>query len=137
MSKRIIKFSPKQVKAIYRPYSHTFDVLEGTSRSGKTTAGHFRYANYLTWSRDTNHLIVAYNQEQAYRLFIDGDGTVLMHIFGNLAEVKHDELGSHLEVHTPNGIKKVYYKGGEKSSSVGAIKGISLGSVVLCLLATT
>lgn len=46
--------------------------------------------------------------------------------------MKHDEHGSHLEIHTPNGIKKVYYKGGGKSNSVGAITGISLGSVVFC-----
>lgn len=132
MSKTEIKFSPKQLEAIYRPYNYTFDVLEGTPRSGKTTAGHFRFADYLTWTRDTNHLIVAYNQEQAYRLFIDGDGTGLMHIFGDLCSIKHDEHGSHLEVHTTNGIKKVYYKGGGKSNSVGAITGMSLGSVVFC-----
>ncbi|KMY32032.1 terminase [Lysinibacillus xylanilyticus] len=132
MSKINIKFSPKQLEAIYRDYNYTFDVLEGTPRSGKTTAGHFRYADYLTWTRDTNHLIVAYNQEQAYRLFIDGDGTGLKHIFGDLAEIKHDEHGSHLEIHIPNGVKKAYYKGGGKSNSVGAITGMSLGSVVFC-----
>lgn len=132
MSKTNINFSPKQLEVIYRPYDYTFDVLEGTPRSGKTTAGHFRYADFLTWSRDTNHLIVAYNQEQAFRLFIDGDGTGLMHIFGNLAEIKHDEHGTHLQIHTPNGVKKVYYKGGGKSNSVGAITGMSLGSVVFC-----
>ncbi|EJR92071.1 hypothetical protein IKE_05822 [Bacillus cereus VD196] len=82
MSKTVIKFSLKQLEVIYRPYNYTFDVLEGTPRSGKTTAGHFRYADYLTWTRDTNHLIVAYNQEQAHRLFIDGDGTGLQNIFG-------------------------------------------------------
>lgn len=127
-----ILFSPKQLEVIYRPFDFTFDVFEGTPRSGKTTAAHFRYADYLTWTRDQNHLIVAYNQEQAYRLFIDGDGTGLMHIFGDLAEIKHDEHGSHLRIHTPNGIKKVYYKGGGKSNSVGAITGMSLGSVVFC-----
>ncbi|WP_163255771.1 PBSX family phage terminase large subunit [Bacillus tropicus] len=132
MSKTAIKFSPKQLETIYRPYNYTFDVLEGTPRSGKTTAGHFRYADYLSWTRDTNHLIVAYNQEQAQRLFIDGDGTGLQHIFGNLAEIKHHELGSNLEIHTPNGIKRVFYKGGGKSNSVGAITGMSLGSVVFC-----
>ncbi|PEB19718.1 PBSX family phage terminase large subunit [Bacillus toyonensis] len=132
MSKTAIKFSPKQLEVIYRPYNYTFDVLEGTPRSGKTTAGHFRYADYLTWTRDTNHLIAAYNQEQAHRLFIDGDGTGLQNIFGNLADIKHDERGSHLEIHTPNGIKRVYYKGAGKSNSVGAITGMSLGSVVFC-----
>lgn len=77
-------------------------------------------------------MIVAYNQEQAYRLIIDGDGTGLMHIFGDLAELKHDEHGSHLLIHTPKGVRKVYYKGGGKSNSVGAITGMSLGSVVFC-----
>ncbi len=127
-----IKFSDKQLETIYRPYDYTMDVLEGTPRSGKTTAGHFRYADYLTQSRDSNHLITAYNQEQAFRLFIDGDGTGLMHIFGDLAQIKHDEHGDHLEVHTPNGIKRIYYKGGAKANSVGAITGMSLGSVVFC-----
>lgn len=132
MSKIDVKFSPKQLEVIYQPFNYTFDVFEGTPRSGKTTGAHFRYADYLTWTRDTNHLIVAYNQEQAFRLFIDGDGTGLMHIFGDLAEIKHDEHGTHLQIHTPNGIKKVYYKGGGKSNSVGAITGMSLGSVVFC-----
>lgn len=127
--KQII-LSPKQVYTAFRPFKHTFEVLEGTPRSGKTTAGHFRYANYLNRSRDANHLITAYNQEQAYRLFIDGDGTGLMHIFDGLCDIKHDEHGSHLEVHTANGIKKVYYKGAGKSNSVGAVTGMSLGSVV-------
>ncbi|AST94413.1 terminase [Sutcliffiella cohnii] len=128
MDKNII-FSPKQLEVIYRPYDYTFDVLEGTPRSGKTTAAHFRLADYYSWCRDTNHLLVAYNQEQAYRLFIDGDGTGLMHIFDGLYDIKHDEHGSHLQLHTPTGIKKIYYKGGGKSNSVGAITGMSLGSV--------
>lgn len=128
MTKNIV-FSPKQLEVIYRPFDYTFDVLEGTPRSGKTTAAHFRLADYYSWSRDTNHLLVAYNQEQAYRLFMDGDGTGLMHIFDGLYDLKHDEHGSHMELHTPNGVKKIYYKGGGKSNSVGAITGMSLGSV--------
>lgn len=127
-----ITFSDKQLKTIRAPFDVTLDVNEGTPRSGKTTAGHFRYAYYLTVTPDENHLIVAYNQEQAYRLFIDGDGTGLKHIFGDLCKTKHDELGDHLEVHTPSGIKKVYYKGGGKVDSVKAITGMSLGSVVFC-----
>lgn len=82
----------------------------------------------MTWTRDTNRLITAYNQEQAYRLFIDGDGTGLQHFSGNLAEIKHDEHGSHLAVQTPNG--SIIRVG--KSNSVGAITGISLGSLVFC-----
>lgn len=103
-----------------------------TPRSGKTTAGHFRYARYLIESEDENHLVTAYNQEQAYRLFIDGDGTGLMHIFDGNCEIKHDERGDHLLITTPKGNKRVYYKGGGKVNSVGAITGMSLGSVVFC-----
>jgi PBSX family phage terminase large subunit len=127
-----IEFSPKQKEIINQPFDFTLEVNEGTPRSGKTTGGHFRYAYYLTVSPDENHLIVAYNQEQAYRLFIDGDGTGLKHIFGDLCQTKHDDLGDYLEVHTPRGIKKVYYKGGGKADSVKAITGMSLGSVVFC-----
>ncbi|WP_338788802.1 PBSX family phage terminase large subunit [Metabacillus sp. FJAT-53654] len=127
-----IVYSPKQREVITAPFTHTLEVNEGTPRSGKTTAGHFRYALYLTLTPDENHLITAYNQEQAYRLFVDGDGTGLKHIFGDLSKVKHDELGDHLEIHTPSGIKKVYYKGGGKVDSVKAITGMSLGSVIFC-----
>ncbi|MFC5773700.1 PBSX family phage terminase large subunit [Ectobacillus antri] len=127
-----ITFSPKQLEIIRAPFDVTLEANEGTPRSGKTTAGHFRYAYYLSVTPDENHLIVAYNQEQAYRLFIDGDGTGLLHIFGDLAKPKSDRLGDHLEVHTSKGIKKVYYKGGGKVDSVKAITGMSLGSVVFC-----
>ncbi|MCD3478809.1 PBSX family phage terminase large subunit, partial [Streptococcus equi subsp. equi] len=104
-----------------RPFNYELEVNEGTPRSGKTTAGHFRYARYLIESEDENHLVTAYNQEQAYRLFIDGDGTGLMHIFDGNCEIKHDERGDHLLVTTPKGNKRVYYKGGGKVNSVGAI----------------
>ncbi|WP_078577337.1 PBSX family phage terminase large subunit [Salipaludibacillus agaradhaerens] len=127
-----IEFSDKQLECIYRPYDYTFDVFEGTPRSGKTTAAHFRYSDYLINCEDTNHLVGAYNQEQAFRLFIDGDGTGLMHIFNGHSDIKHDEHGDHLEIHTPKGIKRVYYKGGAKVNSVGAITGMSLGSVMFC-----
>lgn len=86
----------------------------------------------MSLTTDQNHLVSAYNQEQAYRLFIDGDGTGLAHVFGDLAKTKHDDLGDYLEVHTPNGVKKIYYKGGGKVDSVKAITGMSLGSVVFC-----
>lgn len=124
-----ITLSPKQKKIVRYPFDVGLEVHEGTPRSGKTTGVHFRLAYLYSISRDANHLVSAYNQEQAFRLFIDGDGTGLMHIFGNLAKIKHDEHGDHLEIHTPNGIKKVYYKGGAKANSVGAITGMSLGSV--------
>lgn len=129
---RINKLSSKQKDIIRRPFNYELEVNEGTPRSGKTTAGHFRYARYLIQSEDENHLIAAYNQEQAYRLFIDGDGTGLMHIFDGNCQIKHDERGDHLLIHTPKGDKRVYYKGGGKVNSVGAITGMSLGSVVFC-----
>lgn len=124
-----IKFSPKQNKVINYPFDHNLDVLEGTPRSSKTTTAAFRMARFLANSRDENHLIVAYNQEQAFRLMLDGDGLGLLHIFGNLAELKHDRLGDHLQVHTPNVTKKVYYKGGGKAHNHKSIQGMSLGSV--------
>ena len=127
-----IDFSNKQLNIIRRPFNYELEVNEGTPRSGKTTAGHFRYARYLIESPDENHLIAAYNQEQAYRLFIDGDGTGLMHIFDGNCKIKHDEHGDHLLIDTPSGTKRVYYKGGGKANSVGAITGMSLGSVVFC-----
>lgn len=128
----MITFSPKQKQIINAPYDVTLEVNEGTPRSSKTTAGVFRYADYLIRSRDENHLICAYNQEQAYRLFMECDGFGLIHIFGDLAQIKHDENGDHLLVYTPNGTKKVYYKGGGKADSKKAITGMSLGSVVFC-----
>ncbi|WDF02946.1 PBSX family phage terminase large subunit [Shouchella hunanensis] len=127
-----IVFSPKQLQIIRAPYDHTLEVNEGTPRSSKTTAGVFRYADYLATTPDQNHLVAAYNQEQAFRLFMECDGFGLIHIFGDLAKIKHDENGDHLEVHTPSGVKKVYYKGGGKVDSKKAITGMSLGSVAFC-----
>lgn len=100
---RINKLSEKQKDIIRRPFNYELEVNEGTPRSGKTTAGHFRYARYLIQSEDENHLIAAYNQEQAYRLFIDGDGTGLMHIFNGNCWIKHDDRGDHLLIDTPKG----------------------------------
>lgn len=126
---KAVTFSPKQKKVIRFPFDRTLDVFEGTPRSSKTTAGAFRAARFITESKDQNHLIVAYNQEQAFRLMIDCDGLGLLHIFGDLAELKNDRFGDHLQVHTPSGIKKVYYKGGGKAHNHKAIQGMSLGSV--------
>ncbi|ENY7008001.1 PBSX family phage terminase large subunit, partial [Listeria monocytogenes] len=120
----------KQQETITFPFQNvTLEVNEGTPRSGKTTADIFKMAYIYSISEDQNHLVTAYNQEQAFRLFMDGDGFGLMHIFGNLAEMKHDEHGDHLLIHSPNGPKKIYYKGGGKINSVGAITGMSLGTV--------
>lgn len=128
----LVVLGEKQQKVFDADFNHTLEVLEGTPRSGKTTVGHFRYAKYLLGTRETNHLIVAYNQEQAYRLFIDGDGTGLEHIFAGYSEIKHGEHGSHLSIQLPKGTRNVFFKGGGKSNSVGAITGMSLGSVVFC-----
>ena len=125
-------FSDKQKEIIQRPFNKTLEVNEGTPRSGKTTAGHFRYATYLAQTEDENHLILAYNQEQAHRLFIEGDGTGLKHIFGDLAKEKHSDDGDYLEVTTKKGVRRVFYKGGGKADSHKAFVGMSLGSVVFC-----
>ena len=73
------------------PYDRTLDWLEGTPRSGKTTAGIMRFAIHLAGSRDTNHLVVAYSAEQAYRLIMDGDGFGLLHIFKGFCRTSHDD----------------------------------------------
>ena len=125
-------WSAKQRTTIKAPFLHALEVNEGTPRSAKTTASVFRFARHLIECRDINHLIVAYNQEQAYKLVMECDGFGLLHIFDGCCELKHDDLGDHLEVTTPRGIRRVYYKGGGKADSHKSIVGVSLGSVYFC-----
>lgn len=128
-----VKWSPKQRELILAPYDHTIDWMEGTPRSGKTTAAVARFADHLIRSRDTNHLITAYSAEQAYRLIIDGDGFGLLHTFAGYVKPSHDDEGAHLLITLPGGnIKKVYWKGGGKADSHKSITGMSLGSVYFC-----
>ena len=127
-----VTWGEKQEKLITSPYAHTLDWLEGTPRSGKTTAGIMRFARHLIRSRDTNHLVTAYSAEQAYRLIMDGDGFGLLHIFHGHCRVSHDDSGAHLLVFLSDGEKKVYWKGGGKADSHKAITGMSLGSVYFC-----
>ena len=127
-----MKFGIKQAAFIAAPYRHCLEVTEGTPRSGKTTAGVFRFARHLIESQDASHLIVAYNQEQAYKLIIEADGLGLLYIFAGACEIRHDDNGDHLAVTTPKGLRKVYYKGGGKADSHKGITGISLGSVYFC-----
>ena len=128
----MVLWSKKQKELILAPYDHTIDWMEGTPRSGKTTAGIARFSEHLIYSRDTNHLVTAYSAEQAYRLVIDGDGFGLMHNFRGICRASHDDEGAHLIVKLPNSIKKVYWKGGGKADSHKAITGMSLGSVYFC-----
>ena len=126
-------FSQKQIETIRRPFlDSTLEVLEGSPRSGKTTAGAFRYARFLIETEDENHLILAFSQEQAYKLLIESDGMGLMHIFAGCCRLKDDENGKHLLIHTPKGDRRVYYKGGGDSSSYKSFQGLSLGSVYFC-----
>ena len=128
-----IRFSPKQLETIRRPFvDSSLEVLEGSPRSGKTTAGAFRYARYLIEAEDENHLILAFSQEQAYKLLIESDGMGLLHIFNGCAWLKDDENGKHLLIKTPKGYRRVYYKGGGDSSSYKSFQGMSLGSVYFC-----
>ena len=125
--------SPKQTALLKAPFDRTLDWLEGTPRSGKTTAGTMRFARHLIKSRDNIHLVTAYSAEQAYRLVMDGDGFGLMHIFKGACRTSHDDSGAHLLITLPNGEqKKVYWKGGGKADSHKAITGMSLGSVYFC-----
>lgn len=128
----MITWSKKQRQLIAAPYTHALDWLEGTPRSGKTTAGTARFAAHLIASRDTNHLVVGYSAEQAYRLIMEGDGFGLLHIFRGMSRVSHDDSGAHLVVRFPGGEKRVYWKGGGKADSHKAITGMSLGSVYFC-----
>lgn len=129
----MVRWGEKQKQIITAPFDYTLDWLEGTPRSGKTTAGTMRFARHLIGSRDNQHLVVGYSAEQAYRLIMDGDGMGLMHIFAGYCRVSHDDSGAHLLVHLPDGEdKKVYWKGGGKADSHKAITGMSLGSVYFC-----
>ena len=128
----MIEWSAKQADLIMQPFDRALDWLEGTPRSGKTTAGTMRFARHLIRSRDNIHLVTAYSAEQAYRLIMDGDGFGLLHIFKGHCRTSHDDSGAHLVVTLPDGDKKVYWKGGGKADSHKAITGMSLGSVYFC-----
>lgn len=128
----MIEWGEKQATLIMAPFDRTLDWLEGTPRSGKTTAGTMRFARHLIRSRDSIHLVTAYSAEQAYRLIMDGDGMGLLHIFAGHCRTSHDDSGAHLVVSLPDGEKKIYWKGGGKADSHKAITGMSLGSVYFC-----
>ena len=128
-----MKFGTKQRETIKRPFiDNTLEVLEGSPRSGKTTAGAFRYARFLVETEDDNHLVLAFSQEQAYKLLIESDGMGLLHIFSGCCWLKDDDNGKHLLVKTPKGFRRVYYKGGGDMSSYKSFQGLSLGSVYFC-----
>lgn len=127
-----VEWGAKQREIIMAPFDRTLDWLEGTPRSGKTTAGTMRFARHLIRSRDAAHLVTAYSAEQAYRLIMDGDGMGLLHIFRGHCRTSHDDSGTHLVITLPNGERKVYWKGGGKADSHKAITGMSLGSVYFC-----
>ena len=128
----MITWGTKQAELILAPFDRCVDWLEGTPRSGKTTAGTMRFARHLIRSRDNIHLVTAYSAEQAYRLIMDGDGMGLLHIFKGHCRTSHDDSGAHLLIKLPTGEKKVYWKGGGKADSHKAITGMSLGSVYFC-----
>lgn len=127
-----VSWSKKQAGILAAPYKHCLEVLEGTPRSGKTTCAVSRAAWFYWNTPDQNHMILAYNQEQAFKLVLDCDGLGLMHIFPGLWEMKHDDYGDHMLLHTANGDKRIYYKGGGKADSHKSFTGMSLGSVFFC-----
>ena len=134
-----VTWSPKQIELITAPFDHTLDWMEGTPRSGKTTAATARFTRHLVGCRDVNHLVTAYSAEQAYRLIIDGDGFGLIHNFAGYVKPSHDDEGAHLLITLPESrfgaernVRKVYWKGGGKADSHKSITGMSLGSVYFC-----
>ncbi len=131
-SLRQIEWSEKQRATIHKPFKHCLEVEEGTPRSGKTTSAVARFSWFLWNSPDQNHIVLAYNQEQAFRLVMDCDGLGLLHIYPGLTEPKHDDYGDYIRLHTPNGDKRIYYKGAGKADSHKAFTGLSLGSVFFC-----
>lgn len=126
-----IAFSSKQVENISSDINGVeFELNEGTIRSGKTMSDIFKMARIYAKSPDRDHLVLAYNQEQAYRMFIDGEGFGLMNIFKNNSEIRHNENGDHLWINFGKGNeKRIYYKGGGKVNAVGSITGMSFGTV--------
>lgn len=124
-----INYSPKQASFIFSPFDHLFDVNEGSIRAGKTAADDAHLALFYLVSPNETHLVSAYNQELAYKLFIEGDGLGLAYIFDGVSHLRRDRGGDHLEIDLPSGKKKVYFKGGGKSNSANSIRGLSLGSV--------
>lgn len=129
---RQIEWSEKQRATIHKPFKHCLEVEEGTPRSGKTTCAVARFSWFLWNSPDENHIVLAYNQEQAFRLVMDCDGLGLLHIYPGLTEPKHDDYGDYIRLHTPNGDKRIYYKGAGKADSHKAFTGLSLGSGFFC-----
>lgn len=127
-----IEWSKKQKFTIQKPFRHCLEVEEGTPRSGKTTCAVARFAWFLWHTPDENHLVLAFNQEQAFRLVMDCDGLGILHIYPGLTEQKHDDFGDYVLLHAPNGNKKIYYKGAGKADSHKAFTGLSLGSVFFC-----
>lgn len=122
--------SEKQKENIFAPIKNIrLELNEGTIRSGKTMSDAQKMAFIIAGSRDENHLIAAYNQEQAYRMFMDCEGFGLTHTFKDYGELRNDRHGDHLWLNLPNGEKKIYFKGGGKANSVGAITGMSIGTV--------
>ena len=92
----MIEWGAKQADLITAPFDRTLDWLEGTPRSGKTTAGIMRFARHLIKSEDNIHLVTAYSAEQAFRLIMDGDGMGLLHIFKGACRTSHDDSGGSL-----------------------------------------
>lgn len=127
-----VNWSGKQSSLLAEPYKHCLEVFEGTPRSGKTTCAVARAAWFYWNTPDRNHLILAFNQEQAFKLVMDCDGLGLMNIFPGLWEMKHDDYGDHMLLHTPSGDKRIYYKGAGKADSHKSFTGMSFGSVVFC-----
>lgn len=125
-----ILLSEKQKENVYSDIKGVrVELNEGTIRSGKTMSDALKMAIIYASSPDPLHLVLAYNQEQAYRMFMDCEGFGLEHIFSDFGEIRHDEHGDHLWLNLPTGEKRIYYKGGGKVNAVGAITGMSFGTV--------
>ena len=63
---------------------------------------------------------------------MDCDGLGILNTFPGLCIQRHNEFGDYINLTTPKGEKKVYYKGAGKADSYKAFTGLSLGSVYFC-----
>lgn len=126
-----IVWSEKQQNTLAMPY-HMFEVNEGTPRSVNRRVVLVDMLGIFGIVKIKNHMVLAFNQEQAFKLVMDCTGFGLMNIFPGLYQLKSNRFGDHMELNTPNGLKRIYYKGGGKADSHKSFTGLSLGSVYYC-----
>lgn len=123
--------SPKY-KDFLRYSSATFEVLEGTTASGKTTTGIVKFLLKVAESNKTQHIISGQNLGVIEKNIITADLGIL-DIFGDSIEYNSHGKGpnnlSHLIYHTPNGDKTIFVLGYDNASRWKSALGGQYGCV--------